>query len=341
MANKIKGKVRLAIVGAGGISGAHAKGIVEHHDLIECVALCDVSEDNLKARSQQLGGVKAQFSDWKTMLKEFGDSIDAVDICLPHHLHSAAIMDAAAAGKHILCEKPMCISLKEADQIAAAVKKAGITYMSAHNQLFAPAVREAKALIDAGALGRVWWIRSLDCYRQNPQGMKGRWRSNAKLQGGGELIDSGYHPSYRLLYLAGSPVTGIRGSMARFHMEIEGEDTASVQVRFKNGVLGEIMTSWAFHFPYGTHHIHVIGENGQLFGSNNELYYLPQGYSEPAKRSFPGVDTFSEQMKHFATCLIEGKRPIHSVEEGRAVLELILAAGEDAKGWEKTAQKRP
>ena len=339
MSKKINGKVRLAIIGAGGISGAHAKGILEHRDLVECVALCDVSKDNLLRRSEQLGGVSAQYSDWKTMLKDMGDQIDAVDICLPHHLHAPAIKDAAAAGKHILCEKPMCTSLKEADLIAAAVKRSGVTYMSAHNQIFMPVVREAKALIQAGVIGAVRWIRSQDCFQAGSAGMKGSWRANAKLQGGGELIDTGYHPSYRLIHLAGSEVSSVRGSMARFHMQIEGEDTASVQVRFKSGVIGEVLTSWAFHNPYGTHQIHIIGEKGQLFGSNNELYHLPHGYSEPAKRSFNNVDTFSEQMKHFATCLQQGTRPIHSVAEGRAVLELILGASKDAQGWQALAKK--
>jgi predicted dehydrogenase len=340
MATKIKDKVRLAIVGAGGISGAHAVGINAHQDKVVCIALCDVSDDNLKKRSDQLGGVKAQFKDWKKMFEAMGDDIDAVDICLPHHLHAPAILDSAAAGKHILCEKPMCMSVKEADQIAAAVKKAGITYMSAHNQLFMPVVQEAKKMIDGGAIGKVEWLRSQDCFQAGVAGFRGTWRAKTKSQGGGELIDTGYHPSYRLLHLAGSPAVSVRGSMGRFLQEIEGEDTASVQVRFANGAIGEILTSWAFANPFGSHQIHVIGEKGQLFGSENELNHLPAGYSQPAKMQFKPVDTFTAQMAHFADCLREGKRPLHSVEEGRAVLELILKASEDAQGWENVAVKK-
>ena len=99
------------LIGSGGISSAHARGFLAHADKIRCVALCDVSAENLKKRSDQLGGVARQYSDWKAMLREIGDEIDAVDICLPHHLHAAAILDAAGAGKHILCEKPMCMTL--------------------------------------------------------------------------------------------------------------------------------------------------------------------------------------------------------------------------------------
>ncbi|MBI4025762.1 MAG: Gfo/Idh/MocA family oxidoreductase [Verrucomicrobia bacterium] len=339
MSKHIKDRVRLAIIGAGGISAAHANGILVHRDKLECVALCDVSEENLKARSAQLGGVAAQFRDWKKMFADFSDRIDAVDICLPHHLHAAAILDAAAAGKHILCEKPMCISLAEADRIAAAIRKAGVTYMSAHNQLFMPVVQETKRLIETEAVGRVRWLRSQDCFMLG-SALKDQWRAKAKLQGGGELIDTGYHPTYRLLHLAGAEVVGVRATMGRYVHEIEGEDSASVQVLFTNGVIGEILTSWVYDNPHGTHQIHVIGEKGQIFGSGSELCLLPRGFSEPAKRIMPSVDTFAEELKHFADCLLHGKRPIHSVEEGRAVLEIILKASENARGWEKYAPKK-
>ncbi len=234
----MQNKIKLALIGTGGISHAHVSGILAHQDKIECVAMCDVVESNLEARAKQLGYEPKRFSDWKKMLEVMGSEIDAVDICLPHHLHAPAILDAAAAGKHILCEKPMCMTLEEADKIVDAVKKAGVIYMSAHNQLFTPAVREIKRLMDSGAVGKVRWIRSQDCFIiGNPAGMRNSWRANLKTQGGGELIDTGYHPTYRLLYLGGGDIAEVRGTMGRFWLKMEGEDTASVQVRFKNGII--------------------------------------------------------------------------------------------------------
>ena len=329
-------KVKLALIGAGGISGAHAGGILKHPDKVECVALCDVSPQNLDARAQQLGGKPARFQDWKKMLAEMGSEIDAVDICLPHHLHAPAIFDAAAAGKHILCEKPMCINLEEADRIVEAVKKAGIIYMSAHNQLFTPAVQEIKRMINEGALGKVRWIRSQDCFIASGPAFKGTWRSNLKSQGGGELIDTGYHPTYRLLHLAGAEVAAIRGTMGRFEQPIEGEDTASVQVRFTNGVIGEIFTSWACNRPYGTHDLHVVGDLGEIFGTGNVLYHLPRGFKTPSEKILKDADTFQDQMAHFADCILSGARVPHGPEEGRDVLRIILKASESAEGWQKT-----
>ena len=330
-------KVKLALIGAGGISGAHAKGILKHQDKVECVALCDVSEINLETRAQQLGGDPRRFTDWKKMLAELGSEIDAVDICLPHHLHAQAIFDAAAAGRHILCEKPMCINLEEADRIVAAVKKAGVIYMSAHNQLFTPALLEMKRMIDEGAIGKVRWIRSQYCFLAGDW-FRNAWRSSLKFQGGGELIDTGYHPTYRLVYLAGSDIAAIRGTMGRFQHTIEGEDTASVQVRFANGVMGEIFTSWALNRPYGTHDLHVVGDLGEIFGTGNLLYHLPRGFKTPSEKVLPETDTFADQMARFADCILNGAPVPHGPEEGREVLKIILKAAESAEGWQKTAR---
>lgn len=329
--------VRLAIIGTGGISHAHANGLLQHRQQIVCTTVCDISAESRARLIAKLGSAPVQFADWREMMSQGGDQFDAVLICLPHHLHAPAIMEACRAGKHILCEKPMCTSLAEADLIADAVQKAGVIYMSAHNQLFLPFFREFRRMIAAGAIGTPYWIQSQDCFRHRAD-FTGQWRANAKLQGGGELIDTGYHPTYRLLDLVSAPTRAVRATMGRFFKNIEGEDTASVQIRFANGVIGQVLTSWAMAQPWGTHQMHAIGDQGQLFGSGQDLYYLPEGFSEPAKFRVHGEsDTFVAQMACFARCLLAGERPPHSVAEGRSVLEVILQATESAAGWEDTA----
>ena len=105
--------------------------------------------------------------------------IDAVDICLPHHLHRDAIIAAAEAGTHILCEKPLCLTEEEAEQVRAAVQDAGVTLMCAHNQLFSPPVAKALELITSGMLGRVYEVRTTDSFFNdfNPETMG--WRASA------------------------------------------------------------------------------------------------------------------------------------------------------------------
>ena len=335
--NSTQKKVNVALLGAGGIAGVHVQGILAHKDKLECVALCDVSDAALALRAAQLGNDPARYHDWNTLFAEQKD-LNAVIIALPHQLHAPAILAATAAGKHILCEKPMCTTLTEADEILAAVERSGVLYMSAHNQLFTPVVREAKRLLDDGLIGQLRWLRTQDCFVAPPTSMRGTWRGSVASQGGGELIDTGYHPSYLLLYLAGAPLAEVKGSMSRFHMQIEGEDTASVQVRFQNGVLGEVLTSWAMPLPYGTHKLHLVGDKGELFGSDNILYYRPVGFAEPAERVLPKIEsTFTEEIGYFADCVRDGARPLHGAEDGRAVLELILKATQSAEGWQETA----
>ncbi len=338
MDSAVSPKVHLAIIGAGGISAEHAQGILANPGLAECVALCDVSDENLQKRNEQLGGGCRLFHDWRTMLAELGDGLDAVDICLPHHLHAPAITDVARAGKDVLCEKPLCTTLAEADRLVEVVRETGVLYQSAHNQLFMPCVVEAKKRIVAGEIGEVRWLRSQDCFVNPVTVLKDKWRASLKTQGGGELIDTGYHPTYRLLHLAGSEVVGVRASMARFTQPIEGEDTASVQVRFASGAIGEILTSWSMNNPHGSHQIHVAGSTGQLWGSHHTLWLLPDGEKEPRQIDLEPVQTIPAQVGDFVRRVRSRERPLHSVEEGRTVLDVIVRATTDADGWQALAK---
>src|SRR5687768_18580176 len=109
MAKKVDGVVRVALVGSGGISAAHGKGFIKHADKIKVVALCDVAQENLDKRSEQLkdvGGASARkFKAWKAMLKEMAVEVAAVDISLRHHLHAPCILDAPPPGNHTPAER--------------------------------------------------------------------------------------------------------------------------------------------------------------------------------------------------------------------------------------------
>jgi len=336
-----KQPVRIALIGAGGIAQAHSRAILNHPNRVKCVALCDVSEANLESLGKLYADKPAAFSDWKEMLRDSSLGIEAVVICLPHHLHAPAILDALAAGKHVLCEKPLCTDLDEADRLVEAVNASGLVFMPGHNQLCSPFVRRAKEMIEQGVIGNVRWLRATECFHNPGVGHGGHWRTNAKLQGGGELIDTGYHPTYSLLYLAGAPVTAIRSVMSRFEVTLEGEDSASMLLQFANGAIGEVTTSWAYARPHGAYPLHMIGDNGQIFGNRGTLFHLPKGYQEPARieltRHADAVEMFIEQMACFADCVRGLARPLHSVEESREVLRIILKATENAAGWENVA----
>ena len=185
------------------------------------------------------------FTDIRRLLAE--TDVDAVDICLPHHLHADAIVVAAAAGKHVLCEKPLCLTADEAERVQAAVAAAGVTLMCAHNQLFFPGVAKAKALLEAGAIGKVYEVRTTDSFFNDFDPTTMGWRASAATSGGGELIDTGYHPTYLMLHLAGGSPVEVTAMLSTHRLKfMEGEDSAQVLVRFDNGVVGHLVTSWAY-----------------------------------------------------------------------------------------------
>jgi predicted dehydrogenase len=258
--------------------------------------------------------------------------IDAVDICLPHHLHKDAIVAAAKAGKHVLCEKPLCLTAEEAEEVATAIEASGVTLMCAHNQLFLPAVAKAKELIDSGVLGRVYEVRTTDSFFNdfNPESMG--WRAHAKTSGGGELIDTGYHPTYLLLHLAGGVPVEVTAMLATHRLTfMEGEDSARVLVRFDNGVIGGIVTSWAYQASSNTERFSVVGELGSLHSDGTTLSYKLRGATEEVTLEFEKVHEFAAEIEHFADSLLNGTRPLHTQKEGIEVLGIILAAYESAR----------
>lgn len=324
-------KVRVGIIGCGGISSSHADGYAVVPEAAEVVACCDVIEDNARAAAARGGGDPAIYADWKKMLAEA--PLDAVDICLPHHLHHSAILDAAGAGKHILCEKPLCRTLAEADEIARAVEKSGVTYMASHNQLFHPCLAAAREVLDSGRLGRRFWIRTQDCFILDWGRERLGWRADVETQGGGELIDTGYHPTYMLLYLADSPVRKVSAVLSTLRLDyLQADDTAAVNVLFDSGAIGQILTSWAMPVPAGQAQIHAICSDGQLWGTGSDLWIHPADADQPEHRQFERVNTIHLTVADFVECVRTGRRPAATLQSARDVLELILKAQSDGQG---------
>jgi predicted dehydrogenase len=319
--------IRVGLIGGGGIASAHIAGYAQNPDVIQITAVADAVPATAQKRGAELG--VPHFTDYTAMLAEA--DIDAVDICLPHHLHRDAIVAAAAAGKHILCEKPLCLSPDEARDVQSAVADAGVTLMCAHNQLFMPAVARAKELIDAGALGTVYEVRTTDSFRNDFDPSNMGWRAHASTSGGGELIDTGYHPSYLLMHLAGGVPVQATAMLSTHRLTfMEGEDSAQALFRFDNGAVGQLVTSWAYNPAPGTERFSVVGELGSLTSDGTTLSWkLLDGTSET--ETFAEVDTFAAEIGAFGRSLRDGVRPIHTEREGIAVLGMILAAYEGAR----------
>jgi predicted dehydrogenase len=327
MSEEAMTRVRIGLIGGGGIADAHIRGYRAFAETVLPAAVADALPEVAQRRAAELG-VPAH-TDYRQMIAQA--QLDAVDICLPHHLHAEAIVTAAEAGLHVLCEKPICLTRTEAETVKAAVAQNGVTLMCAHNQLFLPTVTKAMELLGSGTLGRLYQVRATDCFRNDFDPHTMGWRASALTSGGGELIDTGYHPTYLMLELAGAAPVEVVAMLATHRLTFaEGEDSAQLLVRFDNGVVGQLATSWAFDPPPGTERFSVVGANGTLRGSETSLTLTLNG--RPSQIfDFDPVDTYVAEIGHFAASLIGRSRPLHTEREGIEVLQMLLAAYESAQ----------
>ncbi len=325
--------IRIGLVGCGGIMGAHVPGLKAVEGRAIVTAACDVSEENARRRASETNPDAAIYSDWKAMLAD--NNVDAIDCALPHHLHCAAIVDAANAGKHILTEKPLCTTLDEAREIEAAVKANGVTLACAHNQMFEPAPRTARKWIREGKLGRIFSLRTVDCfYAGGGNPVNWGWRGKLETCGGGCAIDTGYHPTYMLISLANSEPVEVVSMLDNYNQPtLEGDDSAQTMVRFANGAVGTLQTSWGYGVPNGHGQIHAIGEHGQIFGRGNTLYFQPLK-GETEKHELEPENGFVGEIKHFVDCIETGAQPEQGLYEGVTVLKVILG------GYQSDREKR-
>jgi predicted dehydrogenase len=332
--------LKVGIVGSGWMGHVHSRAWKSNSPRAEVVAVADVSPERTRNLAREFGDREvATYPDLATMLVEA--DLDAVDICLPHHLHADAIITAARAGKAILCEKPLCTSLDDAVAIRAALDESGVVFMAAHNQLFQPSLTEARRLLASGALGRTFVIRSVEAV-QNRSFSTGAvpkelgsgespwvWRADPQRMGGGEVIDTGWHATYRLLALAADRPVEVTAMMDRFAVkQLTTEDTGVLLIRFASGAIGEIVTSWAFN-PVSGWHFEVAAEHGSLAGSRTRLVHQLHGWPEPVEfTTFPDElpQNFASEITHFLDVIQLGAAPQASFDHAARVLQLTLGA---------------
>jgi predicted dehydrogenase len=334
--------LRVGIVGSGGIAYQHALGWNSFPHSAQIVAIAEIDADRAMAFSERhTGGTAKVFTSLDEMLANA--ELDVVDICLPHHLHTDAVISSARAGKAVLCEKPLCTTLEDARRAKAVIDVAGVPFMSAHNQLFQPSLIEARRLLATGTLGRPFLFRSIEAFQSRsfdphskaksvPGGGQHGWRTNIKHAGGGELLDTGYHSTYRLLALAGDdrPIE-VTGFLSRFLLDgWPTEDTGQVMVRFASGAVGEILTSWALDVE-GRRQFEVSAEFGALSGSSTFLNHHLYNWPQPAMRSFEPIGTFTAEIGHFIDVVQRGAGNPADIDAATRVLQVIKGAYLSAK----------
>jgi len=229
-------KVRFGIIGTGVIGPWHAQAIEACEDA-ELVAVADIALDKAKALAKEHGGA-ACYADFREMV--VSDDVDAVSICTPSGLHGDAAIAAAQAGKHVLCEKPLEITVEKIDAMIDAAKQNNVKLGGVFQWRTYPVSLKAREAVQSGALGKmVLGDAYLKYYRSQAYYDSAGWRGTWQFDGGGALMNQGVHGIDLLLWIMGD-VESVFGRTAPLLREIEVEDTAVAALKFKSGAFGVI-----------------------------------------------------------------------------------------------------
>jgi len=336
--NQSMATTKVGIVGAGGIARQHAIAWRSNEPRGKLVALADISPQRAQIISDDFtGGTAKIYGSIDELVAD--PEIDVVDICLPHDLHADAIIKAARAGKAVLCEKPLCTTMEDAERIHAVLEETGVPFMMAHNQLFQPSLLEARKLLSLGTIGTPFVFRSIECFQNTGAllGTQGKhdlapgenpwaWRADVKRMGGGELLDTGWHSTYRLLALVGERPVEVSAITERFLIPgLPAEDTGLVNVVFQSGAVGQILTTWAFAAP-GDTQFEVMGSLGSLSGAPESISHQLHGWAAPSVKSVPATHTFTAEITHYLDVLQTGAESQAPFAAGARVLQVIKAA---------------
>ncbi|MGI5832405.1 MAG: Gfo/Idh/MocA family protein [Thermoguttaceae bacterium] len=337
-------KMGFGIIGCGMIAGFHAKAIAAAGgELIGCydklpLAAERIAKENGGTPYQNLGELLAD------------PAIDIVTIGTPSGAHMDPAVMAAEAGKHVIVEKPLEVTLERCDKIIAACDKAGVTLSTIFPSRFHPSSTQLKKAIESGRFGKltlgdaiVKWYRTQEYYDS------GHWRGTWALDGGGALMNQAIHSVDLLLWLMGpvAELTAMTGLLA--HERIEVEDTAVASLRFKNGALGTIEATTAA-YPGYLKRIEIHGNTGSAVIEEEDIIKWDFAESKDEDAAIresmagklsggggaadPAAISYKPHAKQFANVMqaIEtGTKPLIDGHEGRRSVEVITGIYEAAK----------
>ncbi len=330
-------KTKVAILGAGFISDIHIECYHRFVPEATVVAVYTRRAENAKAFANK-HSIPAWFDDLDEIIGHSGCVV--VDICLPNHLHAAATLKAAAAGKHIIIEKPLAVTLEEADEMIAACKKAGVKLMYAEELCFAPKYERVRHMVSEGAVGDIYMLKQAEKH----SGPHSDWFYDINLAGGGALMDMGCHGIewFRWMLNNAKAVSVYASMNTVLHKNrTKAEDNSVVIIEFENGVTGVVESSWAKHGGMeDKSEVHGTGGvvYADLFMGNAAVAYSKNGYGYAMEKADTTVgwsftvfeEAFNQgyphELKHFIDCVQQDKEPLLTGEDGRAVLEIIYAA---------------
>lgn len=332
-----------AILGAGMVAEYHLNAIQECADLgARLVGVGHYNPARYDEISQRFGVPARSYDD---VLAD--PAVDAVCICTPSGQHAQETIAAASNGKHVLVEKPMALSLPDADAMIAACRANGVQLGVCLQRRAEPLFRRVHDAIHGGDLGEITLgVVTMPYYRDEPYYAQADWRGTWEMDGGGVLMNQGIHIIDLLLWFLGDPVDVHAFADSR-HRSVEIEDTAGAVLRFANGAVATITATVATE-PGFPHRLEVYGTNGGIQIEGESV--LRWGLADEAKATVEPWPVATEQvdagmagdprgistsghiaiLKDFISGIRRGEDPVIDGTEGRRSLATILAVYESS-----------
>ncbi|MCA1039215.1 Gfo/Idh/MocA family oxidoreductase [Bacillus infantis] len=331
--------IKVGVIGCGSI--ARHRHLPEYHlnGRAEIMAVCDIVEE----RAMDMAALyhAEAYSNYEDLLEN--PQIDAVSVCTPNYLHAPISIAALKAGKHVLCEKPMAVSVEEAESMIEAARKYGKKLMIGHNQRFVPSHQKARAFIASGEAGKVYSFRTAFGHG-GPEGWsadgKDSWffrKSEAFI---GAMGDLGVHKTDLIRYLLGEEITQAGAFVEASSKEnSDVDDTAVCILKTESGVIGTLAASWSYVSKEDNSTI-IYAENAIIRLEDDPVNSLVIQYrnGEILKYELGGIQTNEEGkqtqshvISTFIDSIAEDKEPPVSGEEGLKSLRVVLAALESSQ----------
>ena len=343
----MKRSVGVGLIGSGFISAIHAEAL-RAYPRARLLAVASPTPGHA-ARFAQRFSIEHALTDPRDLLAR--PEIEMVVVGIPNDLHAPVVLDAAAAGKHVVVEKPLCLNLAEADRMIETCRAAGVKLMYAEELCFAPKYVRLKALLDEGALGRPTLLKQSEKH----DGPHAPHFWDVSRSGGGVLMDMGCHAVEFFRWMLGRPpiATVYAQLSTQVHGErTRGDDNAILVLEFANGVIALAEESWT--------KLGGMDDRAEVHGSGGVAYadllhgnaietYSATGYGYAVEKagstkgwSFTIYEEawnygFHHEMAHFVDCVGDDLEPAVTGEDGRAVLEVLFAAYESARTGRKVA----
>jgi len=334
-------KLRFAILGCGRISYKHVEALINNKEDAELVAVCDIIEEKAVERKEQydiaMGNSNIKvYMDYQEMLQN--EDIDVVTISTESGYHGKHAIDCINNDTHVLIEKPMALSIEDADNIITVAKEKNKKICVSHQNRFNPPIQKLRRAIEEGRFGkiingtaRILWTRDDNYYKQ------AAWRGTKELDGG-TLMNQCIHNIDLLQWMMGSEVERVHSERGTFLRNIEMEDFGAILIRFKNGSVG-IVEGSACVYPRNLEEtLSIFGEKGTVVIGGLAVNEI-KTWQFADKRDYDDVELkdsidsvygngHTPLYKDLINSINEGREPLVNGEEGKKAVEIILKAYE-------------